>query len=66
MSDLETCLWKWKIKIYTDKGTAVVFPKRKQVPRDRLKLFEQEISRSAEAKYLDMHLEGELEVESIH
>jgi hypothetical protein len=38
----------------TDKSTAVIFTRR------RLKLFEQEIARSAEAKHLGMHLERSL------
>jgi cyclopropane fatty-acyl-phospholipid synthase-like methyltransferase len=38
----------------TEKSTAVIFTRR------RLKLFEQEIARSTEAKHLGMHLERSL------
>jgi hypothetical protein len=44
----------------TQKSTAVIFTKRSQVPRNRLKLFKQEIPWLAEAKYLGIHLERRL------
>jgi hypothetical protein len=51
MSDLESWLYNWEIKINTENGTVVTFTKGRQVPRIRLKLFEQEIPWSAEATY---------------
>jgi hypothetical protein len=55
MSDLESWLYKWEIKIITDKSTAEIFTKGRQVPRKRLKRFEQGIPWSTEAKYLTIH-----------
>jgi hypothetical protein len=50
------------LDIYKDHNipATVIFTKRRQVPRNRLKLFEQEIPWSAEAKYLGIHLERKL------
>jgi hypothetical protein len=55
MSDLESWLYKWEIKIITDKSTAEIFTKGRQVLRKRLKRFEQGIPWSTEAKYLAIH-----------
>jgi hypothetical protein len=57
MSDLESWLYKWKIKINTKSSTAIIFTKRRKVPRNTLELFEQEIPWSAQANYLGVHLE---------
>jgi hypothetical protein len=57
LSDPELWLYKWKIKINTCNSTAVTFTRKRQVPRNRIKLFEQEIPWSAEAKYLGRHFE---------
>jgi hypothetical protein len=53
-------LYKWKIQINTNNCTAVTFRKRREGTRNRLKLFQQEIPCSAEAKYLGTHLERNL------
>jgi hypothetical protein len=57
MSDLQSWLYKRKTKINIDKSTAVTLTIKRQVPRNRIKLFEQEIPWSAEAKYLGIRLE---------
>jgi hypothetical protein len=57
---VESWLYKWKIKINTYKSISVAFIRRRQVPQNRLKLFEQEVPHSAEAKYLSIHLEIKL------
>jgi hypothetical protein len=41
-------------------NTAVILQQRRQLPINRLKLLEQEIPWSPEAKYLGMHLERRL------
>lgn len=45
---------------YTGKSPAVIFTKRRHVTRNRLKQFEQEISWTAEEKYLGIHFERRL------
>jgi hypothetical protein len=57
---LESRLHKWKMKINTGDSSAVIFTKMRQVPRNRLNLFAQEIPRSAGAKYSGIHLERRL------
>jgi hypothetical protein len=44
----------------TEKSTAVISTKWRQVARNRLKLFDQEIAWLAEAKYLGIDLERNL------
>jgi Rad3-related DNA helicase len=60
MSDLESLLYKWKMKINAGNSSAVIFTKRRQVSRNRFKLVEQEIPWSEEAKYLSIRLERRL------
>jgi hypothetical protein len=53
-----------KYKLTQIKSTATIFIKLKQVPRNRLELFEQEIPSSAEAKYLGIHPESSFTLEA--
>jgi hypothetical protein len=53
------------MKVITEKCTAVIFTIRGQVPRKRVKLFE-EVPWSAETKYLGVHIGRSLTFESTH
>lgn len=50
-ADLESRLYKRKMKVNTDKSTAVIFTKSGQVLRSRPIFFEHEMPWPTEAKY---------------
>jgi hypothetical protein len=60
-SDLEVWICKWRLKNQCRQECCCnIYKKRRQIPRNRLKLFETEIPWSRMAKYLGMHLEKSL------
>jgi hypothetical protein len=66
ISDLEPWLYKWKIKIDTDKSTAVMFIKRRQVPRKKVKTIRTRNSIVGRSKIFGRTLRKKFHMESTH
>jgi hypothetical protein len=55
LSDLESRLHEWKIKMNTDNSTAEIFTKRMKILRKRQKIFQKRILPLAGGKYVFVH-----------